>query len=363
MSAKRRRGAWVVQWALVMIVLAAGCAPSSGTGGPASRAATDENALADFFRGKTVQIVVATGSGGGFDIYSRLIATHMAKYIPGNPTIVIDNKPGAGHMLGMNYIYNVAPRNGLAIGNATGGLAIAQVFGASGVEFDMTKLEYLGIPTTDTMVMIVARESGVRRLEDVLGPDGKQLVVGTTGPGSLQEDLPVLLRDVLGANLKLVSGYQGSNAMKLALERGEIQGYFNAWESVKSADLAKVDSGEWLLLAQFTEPAHRDLPNVPGIMSYARTDDERQIFRYGGVLRTLIRPYFLPPGVPAERVRALQEAFQKTMADPEFLAQAERSGLDINPLSPDEVKRDFVAFLDMPADIKARLRPLLQPGN
>jgi len=170
MSAKRRRGAWVVQWALVMIVLAAGCAPSSGTGGPASRAATDENALADFFRGKTVQIVVATGSGGGFDIYSRLIATHMAKYIPGNPTIVIDNKPGAGHMLGMNYIYNVAPRNGLAIGNATGGLAIAQVFGASGVEFDMTKLEYLGIPTTDTMVMIVARESGVRRLEDARAP-------------------------------------------------------------------------------------------------------------------------------------------------------------------------------------------------
>jgi tripartite-type tricarboxylate transporter receptor subunit TctC len=199
MSAKRPWCAWVVHSALVMIVLAAGCAPSSGTAAPASRAATDEKALADFFRGKTVQIVVATGAGGGFDLYSRLITTHMSKYVPGNPTIVIDNKPGAGHMIGMNYVYNVAPKNGLAIGNATGGLAIAQVFGASGVEFDMTKLEYLGIPTTDTMEMIVARESGARRLEDILGPDGKQIVVGTTGPGSLQEDLPVLLRDVLGA--------------------------------------------------------------------------------------------------------------------------------------------------------------------
>ncbi len=390
-------------WAILVVVLAtAGCRPASSSGAARSRpsgqapaaatasgsasngqavatpasvasgqqagaatssTASDEKAVADFYRGKTVQLVVATGAGGGFDIYSRLIAPYLSKYIPGNPTVIVDNKPGAGHMIGMNYVYNTAPRNGLVIGNATGGLAIAQLFGARGVEFDMTKLDYLGIPATETMVMIVSRDASVQAFEDLLRPDGKQLVLGGTGPGSLQEDLPVLLRDVLHANIKVVSGYEGTNTMKVAMERGEIQGFFNTWESSKSTDKARFDNGEWLLLTQFAETPHRDLPNVPGILSFARTEDERQALLYGGVMRNLIRPYFLPPGVPAERVRALQEAFQQTMADPDFLAQAERSGLDISPLSGDEVKRSFVAFLSMPDDVKARLRPLLQPGD
>jgi tripartite-type tricarboxylate transporter receptor subunit TctC len=363
MAPRRRWYVWLAWTVLAIGLAAAGCSPSASPAAPRSGPASDEQAVADFYRGKTIQLVVATGAGGGFDIYSRQIAPYLSKHTPGNPTIVVDNKPGAGHMIGMNYVYNMAPRNGLAIGNATGGLAIAQVFGARGVEFDMTKLDYLGIPATETMVMIVSREAGVQRLEELLGPGSKQLVLGGTGPGSLQEDLPVLLRDVLGANVKIVSGYEGTSSMKIALERGEIQGFFNTWESSKSTDRAKFDNGEWLLLTQFSETPHRDLPSVPGILSFARTDDERQLMRYGGVLRNLIRSYFLPPGVPAERVRALQEAFSATMADPEFLAQAERSGLDVNPLSGAEVKRDFTAFLSMPDDVKARLRPLLQPGS
>src|SRR5581483_8861355 len=243
MAPRRRWSVWLAWTVLAVGLAAAGCAPSASPAAPRAGPASDEKAVADFYRGKTIQLVVATGAGGGFDIYSRQIAPYLSKHIPGNPTIVVDNKPGAGHMIGMNYVYNVAPRNGLAIGNATGGLAIAQVFGARGVEFDMTQLEYLGIPATETMVMIVSREAGVQRLDELLGPGSKQLVLGGTGPGSLQEDLPVLLRDVLGANVKIVSGYEGTNTLKAALERGEIQSFFNTWESSKSTDRARFDSG------------------------------------------------------------------------------------------------------------------------
>jgi tripartite-type tricarboxylate transporter receptor subunit TctC len=318
--------------------------------------------VVDFYTGKTIRIVVSTSPGGGFDIYSRMIARHMRKYIPGNPTMIVENMPGAGHMLAMNHVYNVAAKDGTTIGNVGGGLALEQLFNTPGVEFDMSKVRYLGVPTSDNMVMIVSKKSSITRVEEIFPPSSRQAVVAGAGPGSLQEDIPLLMRDVMGANIKLVSGYAGTTPMKLALEQGEADAFFNSWESVKTTDRDKVESGEWLLPVQFTEQPIRDLPNVPLISPLAKTDEQRQLLRYGVILRSqFVRPYLLAPGVPPDRAAALEAAFMKTLEDQEFLAEAQRGQLDIAPLTGDHVHKLVVEFLTMPEDIKAKLQSVMRP--
>jgi tripartite-type tricarboxylate transporter receptor subunit TctC len=342
----------------------AGSAPAAAPAPPGGAgAAFDEKAVADFYRGKTVRIVVGFAPGGGFDTYSRAIGRHLRKHLPGNPTVIVENMPGAGTMVLANHLYNAGPRDGTLIANLAGPIVLEQLFGSPGVEFDMARMRYLAVPVSEVYVMWVVRRAGITKFEELLGPNSKQVVVGGI-PGSTVEHAPILLRDLLGANIKLVTGYDGTSKVRLAMDSGEVDGFFNTWQSVKLTNRAEVDSGEWVPLVALSDTPLKDLPHVPTIPAIARTDEQRQLIRYGAAVPNQFgKVYVVHQEVPADRAAALEAAFRKTFADPEFLADAEKSQLEIDPLYGEDIHKLVVELLNMPEDLKAQLRRLIRPAS
>jgi tripartite-type tricarboxylate transporter receptor subunit TctC len=337
-------------------------APAPETASSATSApAPDERALANFYRGKTMRIIVGTSAGGGYDTYSRAIGRHLGKYIPGSPTIIVENMPGAGSMIASNHLYNVAPKDGTVIGNIYGELVLNQVFGGSNVQYDMGRYEYLGVPVAESYIMIVHRRAGIRSFDELLGPNSKQLVVGSIA-NSTVENAPLILRDGFGANIQIVSGYQGTSNIRQAIDSGEVDGFFNSWQSVKITNRAEIESGDWVVLAQLGDQPLADLPqSAPTIRDIAKTDEQRDLLLYGTYYpNTFAKAYVLPPGVPADRVAMLQSAFLRTLEDPEFLADVERTRLEIAPVDGQRTRQLVLETLNLPANIKSRLQPLIK---
>src|SRR5678809_832376 len=193
----------------------------------ATKSGFDEKAIADFYKGKTVRLVVGFSAGGASDAYARLIGRHLNKHIPGNPNVLVDNMAGAGSILAANHINNVAPKDGTIIGNISGQIILEQLFANPAVQYDMTKFRTLGVPIGETYLLVVTRKPGVTRYEEVLGPKGRQIVMGGI-PGSTVEQAPIIMRDALGANIKVVSGYKGTSDIRLAIDSGEVDGLFNS---------------------------------------------------------------------------------------------------------------------------------------
>jgi tripartite-type tricarboxylate transporter receptor subunit TctC len=366
--------------ALVLLVLGA-CSPArtSSPGGstaggeassPAGGAAQSVPAkapaaqgTADFYRGKTVRLIIAFPAGGGFDIVGRLVAKHIGKYIPGNPTVIVENMPGAASMLAASNVYNVAPKDGTVIGVVNGGATVVeQLFGASGVQYDSARMQFLGAPHVFSYVLLAGKDAQVTRFDELVGPNAKQLVIGASNPGSTTYDAPILLKEVFGADMKVVSGYDGTAPILLAIDRGEVQALFNPWESLKPAVYDRVKAGEYLILGQFTEQPLKDLPNVPEFLKLASTDEQRQLLRLGVIVPARFAvQYFVAPGVPADRVQVLESAFDQTMADAEFRAEAERVNVEVDPLTGAQLHQLVMDFLSMPADVKAKLQKVLRP--
>jgi len=347
--------AFLSMWAIAGAVLAAG----------AAKPGFDEKAVAKFYQGKTVRIVVGFSAGGGYDQYSRLIARHFSKYIPGNPAIVVENMAGAGSIIAANHIFNAAPKDGTMIGNISGPIVLEQLFGNSAVQFDMGKFRYLAVPVSETYLMIVTRNSGVAKFDELLGPKGKQLSIGAI-PGSTVEHAPILVRDVLGANLKVVSGYKGTADVRLAIDSGEVGGFFNTWTSSKITSFDKIKSGEWLVLAQLSDKPIKDLiiPNVPAIPQIAKTDEQRQLLKFGtSTPNAFGKVYVLPPETPADRAAALDHAFQKVFEDKELQADAAKGKLEIDPLFGGEIHKLVVEFLGMNPSLKNKLQTALKGGK
>jgi tripartite-type tricarboxylate transporter receptor subunit TctC len=342
---------------------ASGAVAATESPSPAVSTAGDERAVAGFYQGKTVRIVVGYPPGGGFDVISRVIAKTLPKYIPGNPTVIVDNMPGAASMVGLNYVYNVAPKDGTVIANSIGGQALQQAFGTSGVQFDMGQMHYLGTSGTDTFVLFVNRATtGVSTMEEILGGTGREIALGASAPGATQTDAAVLVRDVLGARVKPIMGYQGTAPIRLGIESGELDGMVQVWEDMKRTDRERFESGEWVPLTVFSEEPLADLPNLPSVLSFARTEEQRQLFRLGVLVPTqILRPYMLAPQVPPARVRALQGAFAQTMQDPDYLTEARRANLPLDPLTGEETLRLVREVLSMPADVRDKLKTYLQP--
>jgi len=326
-------------------------------------AAYDEKGVADFYRGKTVRIIVGFSAGGGYDAYSRLIGRHLHKHIPGNPGVIVDNMAGAGSIIAANYVYNAAPKDGTVIGNISGQIILEQLFANPAVQYDLGKFRYLGVPIGETYLLLVTRKPGVTRFDELVGAKSKQVVVGGI-PGSTVEQGPILLRDLLGANLKVVSGYKGTADVRLAIESGELDGFLNSWESTKITSLDKVKSGEWLILAQLGDNPISELPatNVPTIPQIAKTEEQRQLLRFGAAAPNQFgKVYVVPPTVPQDRSAALEAALTKTFDDKEFLADAEKGKLEIAPVSAQQVQKLITDFLGLSPDLKAKLRKILKP--
>ena len=336
--------------------------PSLGLAAQPAKSGFDEKAVAAFYQGKTVRIVVGFSAGGGYDQYSRLIARHLSKYIPGNPSVIVDNMPGVGSIIAANHVFNAAPKDGTIVGNISGPIVLEQLFGAPSVQFDMAKFRYLAVPVSESYLMIVHKRTGIKKFDDLRGESAKQVSIGAI-PGSTVEHAPILVKEALNTNLKIVSGYKGTADVRLALDSGEVDGFFNTWTSSKITSYDKIKSGEWVLLAQMTEKPMKDLivPNVPTIQAIARSEEQRLLLKYGtSTPNDFGKVYILPPGVPADRAQALENAFARVFTDKELRADADKGKLEVDPLIGSSIQKLVVEFLNMPADVKTKLQTVLK---
>jgi tripartite-type tricarboxylate transporter receptor subunit TctC len=291
---------------------------------------------ADFYKGRNLDLYIGYSVGGAYDLYARTIARHLGKHIPGNPTIVPKNMEGAGSLRLANWIYNVAPKDGSALGTIGRGTAFDPLLGSKGAQFQADKFTWIGSANNEVSVCVAWKTSGVAKLEDTLT---KELVVGGTGQAADTDQFPRVLNGVLGTKFKIVTGYPGGNDVTLAMERGEVKGRCGwSWSSVVSTHKRWIDDGSIIVLVQLSLNKHPELPNVPLVMDFAKADDQRQIFKLIFARQVMGRPYLAPPGVPKERVEALRQAFDATMKDPEFLADAEKAQLEITPVAGQAVE-------------------------
>lgn len=315
----------------------------------------------DFYKGKTIRLIVAFSPGGGFDTYSRAIGRHLGRHIPGNPTIVVDNMTGAGGIIHANYMYLQAKPDGLVIGNNIGGLFMQQIMGAKGIEFDGKRFEYIGAPALDNPVCALTKASGVDNMEKWLQAK-EPLKLGGVGPGGTASDVARTLQAALKLPIKVVDGYKGTSNIRLAAEGGELAGGCWAWESIKTTWRQGIESGNAKVVVLVMPKKHPDLPKVPLALEYAKTEDARRLLKYAVHDTAIItRPYFLPPGTPKDRVQLLRKAFADTLRDPAFLAEAKKSKLDIEPVPGEEMEKIIAGLYKIEPDMVARLKEVLVP--
>ena len=322
--------------------------------------AASVNAQEPFYRSKSVRIIVGASAGGGYDTYSRTIARHMGKHIPGNPSIVVDNMPGAGFLISANHMYKVAKPDGLTIGHFIGGLFLQQLLGKSGIEFDARKFAYVGVPTQDNYMLGVHKSTGLASIDQWLSSK-TAVKLGGVGVGSATDDIPKVLAAAIGLPIQLVSGYKGTADVRLAFNSGEVQGVCNAWESFKSTWRKELDAGDVVLMLQNTAKPHPEQAKLPQAITYAKTEEGRKLIR--SLVHSVgptARPYVLPPGTPKDRVQILRKAFLDTMKDPEFLADATKAKLDINPLDGAELESNVKEVFNLDPKLIPRAKEILK---
>jgi len=317
-------------------------------------------AQANFFEGKTIRLIVGFTAGGGYDAYTRAIGRHMGKHIPGNPVMIVENMPGAGSMISANYTFKAARPDGLTIGHFIGGLFLQQLLGKPGIEFDAAKFQYVGVPGQDNFVIGIAKSSGITDIDAWLA--SKQVIkFGGVASGSGSDDIPNILKATIGLPLQLVSGYKGTADVRLAFNSGEVAGLSNSWESTKSTWRKELETGDLKLVLQATLKPHPEFPKLPMALSYAKTDEARLLIStVARVHGATVRPYVLPPNTPKDRVQIIRKAFMDTMKDPEFLAEAKKANLDINPADGAELEQNVKEILKLDPALVAKLKEILK---
>ncbi len=319
-------------------------------------------AQGDFYKGKTVEVIISTGVGGGLDTNGRIVARHLGNHIPGNPTVVAKNMPGAGHIRAANYVYSQAPKDGTTIGTFIPIFVMAQVLERSkGIQFNPANFQWLVSTSSSNSTVYVWHTTGVRTLDDAMQ---KQVLMGGTGVGSYNIIYPTVLNSVVGTKFKLVTGYPSTTEIAIAMERGEVQGRAgNNFNSLTS------EHGEWLkagkinLLAQVGLERDPDFANVPLITEYAKTDEDRAILRFFSTDVVIGRPFVTSPGVPAERVAMLRQAFDRMLKDPAFRDDAKKAGIDISPVAGTAIQTIVTDFMNTPANIVVKAKAAMEPRD
>lgn len=308
------------------------------------------DAIADFYRGKQMTIVVGFGAGGGYDRYSRLVAKHIVRFLPGNPTMVPQFMPGGGSLKMANYLYNVAPRDGSIIGMHSPVLPIFQLVRSKGFKLDVRNFIYIGSLATQNHVMMVRADHGVKTLEDA---KKKEVIVSSTGRSSPTFIYPTIMNSVLGTKFKVVTGYKGSSAGRLAMERGEVHGLTSGWISWKANVPHWIESKFMIPLVEVAPANSPDLKGVPLLQNLAKNADERKLLEFISSPAATGRAVALPPNVPKARVAALRAAFDKMVKDKAFLAAAKKRRVAIEPMQGVKVQARIRAAVSIsPALIK-----------
>jgi tripartite-type tricarboxylate transporter receptor subunit TctC len=309
---------------------------------------------ADFYKNRNVDEYIGYSAGGAYDFYARVISKHMGAHIPGNPILIPRNMEGAGSLRLANWLYRVAPQDGSAFGTIGRGIAFDPLLIGKGDQFDAVKYNWLGSANNEVSVCVALKNSGITKFEDLFT---KELAVGGTGTSADTDQFPRVLNNVLGTHFKIIEGYPGGNDVVLAMERGEVQGRCGwSWSSVKATHKSWIDDKRMIVLVQLSLSKHPELPDVPLVMDFAKTDEQRQILKMIFARQVMGRPFLAPPNLPAERVAVLRKAFVDTMTDKDFLAEADKSQLEINPVSGEDVEKLVKEVYATPKDIIAKAK-------
>jgi len=295
-----------------------------------------QDVVADFYKGRQVSILVGSSAGGSASLYAQALARHMSRYLPGNPGLVVQHVPGAGGLVAANTIANTAPRDGTAFAITSRTTAIEPLLGNRNAKFDGRQFSWLGTANVEYTTCFAWHSAAVKTLPDVMS---RELIVAGTGADATEVVWPKAANRLIGTKFKIVLGYPGSTEMLLALERGEVEGNCGlGWTFLKLRKAAWLREKKINILFQWSLRKHPDLPDVPLIIDSARTAEDRQVFEFLLATQEMGRPFFAPPDVPAERIKALREAFAQTLRDPQFLADADKMGIEVQHVGGGEVQ-------------------------
>ena len=312
-----------------------------------------------FYEGKTVRINVGFAAGGGYDTYARLISRHLGKHIPGNPTLIVDNMPGAGSLIAANHLFRVAKPDGLTLAHFNGVLFLGQVLGQPGIEFDSRRFELIGAALKEDVACAMTKASGITSLEKWMAAT-TPVKLGGVAPGAAPDNTARILKAALGLPIQLVSGYKGTAEIRLAAEGGEIAGACWAWDSMKVTWRQALDAGAAIPVLQVVAKKFPDLPNVPLAITFAKTDEARQLIQVGvQYAGAFARPFALPPGTPRERVQEMRRAFQETLKDRALLAEAEKTRLTLDPVTGEELEKMVADVFTLDPALAAKLKAIL----
>jgi tripartite-type tricarboxylate transporter receptor subunit TctC len=313
---------------------------------------------AEFYKGKTVSLLVGFGPGGEDDLWARTVARHLTNHIPGNPNVVSLHTPGSGGLLVANRLYNTAAKDGTVIGMINRGIPFEPLLAGQGTQFDALKINYIGSPGRDTTVCAARKDAAVKTLQDLYS---QELMVGGTGSGADTAIYPDFLSALLGMKFKLVKGYQGSNEIQLAMERGEVQGICLAYDSLSRGNLARTNQLNVLLQAGLTsDPRIKD---VPSALDAAHSADERKALELFFARAAIGRPFVAPPELPADRLAVLRQAFDATLSDPAFLEDAKKQNLNVVPITGREMTAIVAdAYKTPPEIVKRTVQALGRPN-
>ncbi len=317
---------------------------------------------AEFYKGKTIRFVVGYSPGGGYDTYTRAVARHIGKYIPGSPVPIVQNMTGGGSLIAANYIYNRAKPDGLTVGNWNGGLILQQALGERKARFQGDKFGWVGAPVKGFPTCAVMGFTGIKTFEDLV-KSGKRIKVGATRAGSTTDDLPKILNRTLGTKFDVISGYRGTGPIRLAMQKKEVDAACWGWESMSVTARAMLDAkGDDKLIPILTQgdAGDPDIKNLPQLTSLIKGSDNLATFNAWMATYQFQRPLSLPPGTPKSRLNILRKAYAAVMKDPQFLAEAKKSKLIINYVSGPEIEKIVASILATPAKAKEGLSFLVK---
>jgi tripartite-type tricarboxylate transporter receptor subunit TctC len=316
----------------------------------------------DFYKDKIIRFIVGQAAGGGYDTYTRTIAQHMIKHVPGNPAVTVENMTGAGSLVAANYLYNTAKPDGLTVANWNSAFVLNQALGDPNIRFDARRFGWIGAPSKGVPVCLIMGFSGPKSFDEIL-KSAKPIKMGGTAPGSHSIDLPLMLNKMLGTKFQAVSGYPGTSQIRLALQRREVDGQCTNWESVVSTQRELLDAkGDekmipFLVHARLADP---ELKNVPLFSEVLKDEASNNTYKAYMAQMEYQRPLTVAPGTPPERLEILRRAFKATLTDPEFQAQANKSKLDITYVSGEEIDKIVAEVLSIPPRVKENLQFLSQ---
>jgi tripartite-type tricarboxylate transporter receptor subunit TctC len=323
----------------------------------------DEKAVADFYRGRTASIVVGFAPGGGYDIVSRLIAKHLGKYVPGHPNIIVENRPGAGSLVAANLVYKTLPKDGTVIANFHSQMLLQQAQGQEGIEFDGRRYNWLGSVSRSYGACAVHKDTGVSHLRQIMGPSGRTVTVGGEAPGSGITDTAAVIRAALGAKLRIIYGYAGQRPIANAVLSRELEGFCTSWESFVSSLRSFFEPTKllnMLVILGSTVPDHPWLENAVAAEAAAPNEKARMLLKIVDSPRRITYPYAVAPGVPTDRAAALRDAFDRTLADAEFISAFKKTGTPLEPANGEEVTRIVNELLSTDRDTVAAVKEALK---